>query len=131
MPRWWSWRWSQGLAPPPTRTHNSASGCVFSAPAVLVMPASADEENRSATADPLARTVASVLVQNALPGEIDHLDQDRLHAIAAFAFADIAERPPDKSVVQVAIGEEGDRAEEHPYDITSRMRIAYAIFRLK
>src|SRR3546814_10137389 len=104
MPRWWSWRWSQGLAPPPSRTHNSASGCVFSAPAELVMPASADEENRSATADPLARTVADVLVRNALPGEIDRLDKDRLHAIAAFAAAAIAERPPGKPVVQVAGG---------------------------
>src|SRR3546814_16720435 len=83
MPRWWSGRGSQGLAPPPTRTHNSASGCVFSAPAELVMPASADEENRSATADPLARTVADVLVRNALPGEIDSLEKDRRNATAA------------------------------------------------
>src|SRR3546814_654208 len=89
-------------------THNSASGCVFSAPAALVMPASADEENRSATADPLARTVADVLVRNALPGEIDRLDKDRLHAIAAFAAAAIAERPPGKPVVQVASGAESD-----------------------
>src|SRR3546814_17645357 len=72
------------------------------------MPASADEENRSATADPLARTVADVLVRNALPGEIDRLDKDRLHAIAAFAAAAIAERPPGKPVVQVASGAESD-----------------------
>src|SRR3546814_9315615 len=67
-----------------------------------------DEENRSATADPLARTVADVLVRNALPGEIDRLDKDRLHAIAAFAAAAIAERPPGKPVVQVASGAESD-----------------------
>src|SRR3546814_17064005 len=72
------------------------------------MPASADEENRSATADPLARTVADVLVRNALPGEIDRLDTDRLHAIAAFAAAAIAERPPGTPVVQVASGAETD-----------------------
>src|SRR3546814_17234504 len=70
------------------------------------MPASADEENRSATADPLARTVADVLVRNALPGEIDRLDKDRLHAIAAFAAAAIAERPPGTPVVKVASGAE-------------------------
>src|SRR3546814_9929002 len=49
-----------------------------------------------------------VLVRNALPGEIDRLDKDRLHAIAAFAAAAIAERPPGKPVVQVASGAESD-----------------------
>src|SRR3546814_10749539 len=109
------------------------------------MPASADEENRSATADPLARTVADVLVRNALPGEIDRLDKDRLHAIAAFAAAAIAERPPGKPVVQVASGAESDgkrtswvlvntddmRSEEHTSELQSLMRISYAVFCLK
>src|SRR3546814_17138 len=57
---------------------------------------------------PRARTVADVLVRNAQPGESDRLDKDRLNAIAAFAAAAIAERPPGKPVVQVASGAESD-----------------------